>query len=161
MDLVREHFRIKPVLEDMVNTSRVLVKNKAVKIIVDVPDDLPEVDGDQLRVRQIINNLVSNAAKFTDQGNIIVAARIYDEQPDRVVISVRDSGIGMTEDQVQVIFDRFRQVDQSHTRRAGGTGLGLSITRELVELHGGELWVDSEFGHGSTFSFSLPVVGQR
>ncbi len=158
MDLVREGFDIKPVIEDMVNSNRVLVKDKPVRLLVDIPDNLPFVRGDQLRVRQVINNLLSNAVKFTEEGDIVITAEVYQREPSMVMVSIADSGIGMTPDQVRVIFDRFRQVDQSHTRRAGGTGLGLAITKELVEMHGGMIWVESVYGTGSTFHFTLPIA---
>ena len=133
-------------------------KNKPVELVIDVPDDLPPVTADPLRVRQVISNLLSNASKFTDEGSITIWAEPYDRDPAMIHVGVTDTGIGMSAGQAAVIFDRFRQVDQSHTRRAGGTGLGLSITRQLIELHNGDIWVESEPGAGSTFHFTLPVA---
>ncbi len=158
MDLVTEPLALRPLVEDMANTSRVLFKNKPVELVIDVPDDLPPVTADPLRVRQVISNLLSNASKFTDEGSITIWAEPYDRDPAMIHVGVTDTGIGMSAGQAAVIFDRFRQVDQSHTRRAGGTGLGLSITRQLIELHNGDIWVESEPGAGSTFHFTLPVA---
>jgi signal transduction histidine kinase len=158
MDLVMENFALKPLAEDMVSTQRVLLKDRDVELVLDIPDELPQVYADPLRIRQVFSNLLANAAKFTEQGSITVQARYYEPDPSMIQISVIDSGIGMRSDQLQVIFDRFRQVDQSHTRRAGGTGLGLSITRQLVELHGGLIEVESELGVGSVFRFTLPIT---
>jgi signal transduction histidine kinase len=158
MDLVVEDFALRPLAEETANIQRVLLKDKPVDLVIDMPDDLPQVHADPLRVRQVISNLITNAIKFTEQGSITIHAEQYHADPAMLQISVRDTGIGMRPDQLQVIFDRFRQVDQSHTRRAGGTGLGLSITRQLVEMHSGTIWVESEAGVGSTFNFTLPIA---
>jgi PAS domain S-box-containing protein len=158
MDLVTENVSLRPLAEDMINSSRVLLKDKAVDLVLDLADDLPDLNADSLRLRQIINNLLTNAIKFTEEGSIALRASVYDADPRMVVISIADTGIGIKEEHLPVIFDRFRQVDQSHTRRASGTGLGLSITRQLVEMHGGRIWAESEAGIGSTFSFTIPVA---
>jgi signal transduction histidine kinase len=156
MDLVTESLDLRPLAEDMVNASRVLLKDKPVELMLDLPDDLPLLRADGLRLRQIINNLLTNAIKFTEEGQITLLARVHEADPRKVVIAVMDTGIGIKEEHLPMIFDRFRQVDQSHTRRASGTGLGLSITRQLVQLHGGEIWAESESGAGSTFYFTIP-----
>jgi signal transduction histidine kinase len=156
MDLVPESLDLRPLAEDMVNASRVLLKDKPVELMLDLPDDLPLLRADGLRLRQIINNLLTNAIKFTEEGQITLLARVHEADPRKVVIAVTDTGIGIKEEHLPMIFDRFRQVDQSHTRRASGTGLGLSITRQLVQLHGGEIWAESESGVGSTFYFTIP-----
>ncbi|MBN1565260.1 MAG: GAF domain-containing protein, partial [Anaerolineae bacterium] len=158
MDLVVEDFDLRPVAEDMANTNRILLKDKPVDIVLDIPDDLPQIHADSLRIRQVVSNLLTNAIKFTEEGSITLRARPFPADPKMVEIAIVDTGMGMNEKQLQVIFDRFRQVDQSHTRRAGGTGLGLSITRQLIEMHGGEIWVESEPDVGSTFAFTLPLA---
>jgi signal transduction histidine kinase len=159
MDLALERVRLHDLVEDVADASRVLLKGKPVDLIVDVPADLPEVEVDALRVRQIVGNLLANAAKFTDEGSISLRARVYERDPRWLLVSCADTGIGIAAEKLAVIFDRFRQVDQSYTRRAGGTGLGLSIARQLVEMHGGTLWVDSALGVGSTFTLILPIAG--
>jgi two-component system sensor histidine kinase ChiS len=104
-----------------------------------------------------LNNLVSNAVKFTSEGYVrITAQHVPDERV--VTVSVEDTGIGIAPEHIEVIFERFRQVDGSSSRRAGGTGLGLNITKRLVEMHGGRIWVESELGKGSRFSFTMPVA---
>jgi two-component system, sensor histidine kinase len=110
--------------------------------------------GDPTRLRQILYNLVSNALKFTDRGEIQVTARRQDE---RLVVSVADTGVGIPEDRLQALFGRFDQADASTTRRFGGTGLGLAICRELAEMMGGSIDVESTLGFGSTFTVSLPL----
>jgi signal transduction histidine kinase len=158
MDLVVEDFALTPLVEDMASANRILLRDKTVGVVIDITDDLPLLHADSLRVRQVINNLLTNAIKFTEQGDITIRAQRYQPDPGMIHVTIRDSGIGMTPDQLKMIFDRFRQVDQSHTRRAGGTGLGLSITKQLVELHGGQIWAESDYGVGSTFHFTLPAA---
>jgi signal transduction histidine kinase len=107
-------------------------------------------------VKQILLNLLSNAVKFTSEGQVLVRA-LPVADGKRVRIEVRDTGIGIRQDDMDAIFDDFRQVDQSSTRKYGGTGLGLSITRKLVRLMGGTVEVESEFGKGSVFRVELPA----
>lgn len=132
-------------------------------------DDLPRVVGDVGRVRQVINNLLGNAVKFTDEGSVSVSARVIQRGeeancpiPDittpAVLVAVRDTGIGIAPQDHEIIFDEFRQVDSSTTRKYEGTGLGLAITRKLVEMMEGHIWVESELGQGSTFCVTLPVA---
>jgi len=110
---------------------------------------------DRERLLQVFNNLISNALKFTSEGYIELGCRLVG---DMVEFHVKDTGIGIPADYHQKVFDRFRQVEASYTRKYGGTGLGLAISKKLVELMGGEIWVESKFGEGSTFYFSLPCV---
>ena len=115
---------------------------------------MPTVWADAQRVRQVLLNLMSNAAKFTDEGLITLMAEVG---PEFVTIRVADTGIGIEPEAQNRLFIPFQQVDGSTTRRAGGTGLGLAISRSFVEMHGGEIWVDSAPGQGATFSFTLPI----
>jgi signal transduction histidine kinase len=142
-------------VHEIVRTGQILVKNKPVELTVIQEGDIPMVSADAVRLRQIIWNLMSNAVKFTEVGHVNV--RLHMPNHKFVSITVEDSGVGMTQDDLDVIFERFSQVDGSSTRRAGGTGLGLTITKQLVEMHGGEINVSSEMGEGSTFSITLPV----
>jgi signal transduction histidine kinase/putative methionine-R-sulfoxide reductase with GAF domain len=159
MDLITEPVVLKPFVEELLaTTSRVLIMGKPVEMVTRISEDLPPVMADPLRLRQIISNLVTNAIKFTEQGSITVYAQCYETDPAMIQVSVIDTGIGITAENLPKIFDRFRQVDQSATRRVGGTGLGLSITRQLVQMHGGDMWVESEYGKGSTFCFTLPTT---
>jgi two-component system, sensor histidine kinase and response regulator len=124
-----------------------------------VPPELPEfVIGDPVRLRQVVLNLVGNAIKFTDQGEVVlsVAAEPNRQSPDTLMLhfTVKDTGIGIPQDKQSVIFDPFTQADTSTTRRYGGTGLGLSICMRLIEMMGGKIWLESEVGVGSTFHFT-------
>ncbi|MDX1991443.1 MAG: GAF domain-containing protein [bacterium] len=144
------------IARDIVRTGQVLVKDKPVSLDVEIYDNIPTVEADPIRLRQIILNLVSNAAKFTEKGAVQVVVDMLDEEFVRV--AVRDTGIGIRDDKLHLVFERFSQVDGSSTRRAGGTGLGLTITKQLVEMHGGQIDVESVYGEGSTFWFTLPLT---
>jgi signal transduction histidine kinase/DNA-binding response OmpR family regulator len=126
----------------------------ACHVHADVPDGL---FGDPVRLRQIVVNLVGNAMKFTEKGEVVVAAEIESRSADDLVLhfSVRDTGIGIAPEKQKIVFESFTQADGSTTRKYGGTGLGLTISARLVELMGGRIWVESELGKGSTFHFSL------
>src|SRR5437764_3279883 len=136
----------------------VRAREKHLELTVDVPPDVPHlVRGDPTRVRQVLMNLIGNAIKFTEEGEVDVSAVVAGHHGDRTSVRfrVRDTGIGISEQQCATIFDEFTQADASMTRRYGGTGLGLAIARRLVGLMGGELTVTSEVGRGSEFSFTL------
>jgi signal transduction histidine kinase len=149
---------LKDVLQSVMSTAEGLVQGKPIELVTDIPDDLPMITADSIRVRQILLNLVSNAVKFTERGQIGVSARRLDtgERPE-IVVAVFDTGLGIAPEDQRKLFEPFSQVDASPTRKTGGTGLGLSICRHLVELHGGRIWVESVPGEGSTFAFTLPV----
>src|SRR5213080_4223254 len=137
----------------------VRAREKHLELTVDVPPDVPHlVRGDPTRLRQVLMNLIGNAIKFTEEGEVDVSATVAGHHGDRTSVRcrVRDTGIGISEQQRASIFDEFTQADASMTRRYGGTGLGLAIARRLVALMGGELTVTSEVGRGSEFSFTLP-----
>jgi GAF domain-containing protein len=122
-------------------------------------ENLPRVYADATRLRQIIVNLLGNAIKFTKQGGVFVRSQLtYEGERAFILTTVRDTGIGIRPEDQAIIFDEFRQADGSITREYGGTGLGLAITRKLVEMMGGRIWVESEVGVGSAFSFTLPVA---
>jgi two-component system, sensor histidine kinase ChiS len=157
MDLVSEDVDLREFVQDLMNTSRVLMGDKPVDLVIDMPESLPNAHVDALRLRQIVNNLLTNAIKFTEEGSITVHAERDAADPSMIRVSVIDTGVGITPENLPLVFERFRQVDQSHTRRVGGTGLGLSITRQLIQMHGGDITVESEYGHGSTFSFTIPA----
>ena len=136
----------------------VRAREKHLELTVDVPPDVPQmVRGDPTRLRQVLMNLIGNAIKFTEQGEVDVSASIIQRDGDRAAVQfrVRDTGIGISEDQLGTIFQEFTQADASMTRRYGGTGLGLAISRRLVALMGGELAVTSDVGRGSEFNFGL------
>ena len=135
---------------------QMLARSKGLALRVEAEPGLPrEFATDESRLRQVLVNLVSNAVKFTDRGEVVLAARR--EVPDGIVFEVRDTGPGIAREDIPKVFEQFRQLDGRATRRAGGTGLGLSIVKKLVELLGGTLEVRSEVGHGSSFLLRLPI----
>ncbi|MDM8551608.1 ATP-binding protein [Desulfobacterales bacterium HSG2] len=138
--------------------SRTLVGTREIRLVNRIGDDLPAARADEDRVQQILHNLVGNAVKFTDAGTVSVSAEVRDEY---LAITVSDTGIGIPEESLGRIFKSFEQADGSTAREYGGTGLGLTVTRELVELHGGEIRAESEPGRGSRFTFTLPVSGDK
>ncbi|MBF0160287.1 MAG: PhnD/SsuA/transferrin family substrate-binding protein [Magnetococcales bacterium] len=137
---------------------RLPAEQKGLVLTEQLSPDLPAmILGDDGRVRQVLINLIGNAIKFTEQGQIEVCLARDPQRPDQLVCSVTDTGIGITPPNLERIFDHFTQADTGITRRYGGTGLGLAISRRLVELMGGRLWVESQLGQGSTFFFTLPT----
>ena len=133
-------------------------EQKDLELICDVDPDVPrKIVGDEMRLRQILINLLSNAVKFTQQGEVVVSAQVVDASDDeiRLQFSVRDTGIGISEEGQRKLFQEFSQVDTSTTRKFGGTGLGLAICARLVNLMQGRIWVESEPGIGSTFHFTV------
>ena len=136
-------------------------RQKRIEILADVAVDVPHmVRGDPTRLRQVLTNLVGNAIKFTETGEIVVAVHSAGERAGLPVLrfSVRDTGIGIAQDKLETIFEEFGQADESTTRKYGGTGLGLTIARRLVRLMDGDLTVTSAVGHGTEFAFSVPLV---
>ncbi len=154
MDISIDNVDLPALIHGITSTAIGLVKDKHVEIIENIPDDLPVIEGDETRLRQVLLNLVSNAAKFTEDGQIIISAH---HDANTVSISVADTGIGIAPEDQAGIFDEFTQVDASTTRRAGGTGLGLPITKKFVELHQGQLSVESHLNKGATFTLVLPL----
>lgn len=131
---------------------------KSIRLEMKVEKDLPFVYGDREKVEQILTNLIGNAVKFTPEGGkVTVSARLSDRVKNAVGISVHDTGIGIPEDQMEKVFEKFHQVESPLHHSATGTGLGLAITRGLVEAHQGKIWVESELEKGSTFTFTLPL----
>jgi len=157
MDLSFDEVTLDEVCQSALSTARALVKDRPIELQANIPEDLPSVWADGQRVRQVLINLFSNAAKFTDEGQITLQAAVMPADPEFVTVSVHDTGIGIDSEAQKRLFIPFQQVDPSTTRRAGGTGLGLSICRSFVEMLGGRIWVESELGKGSTFYFTLPI----
>lgn len=161
MELTFTEIDLKEIIRGVMSTAVGLVKDKPIRLDSEVPEDLPNIRADNIRVRQVLLNLVSNAAKFTQEGEISLTARVLEEDgADTILITVSDTGPGIEPEDQEKLFEPFSQVDDSPTRKTGGTGLGLSICRHLVELHGGRIWVDSVPGEGSIFAFTLPVEPQ-
>ena len=154
-----EHVNIADMITSVMSTAVGFTKDKQVKLIKNIPPDIPTVRADPTRLRQVILNLLNNAAKFTDQGSITVEASIQTGPKNypEMMIKVIDTGVGITPEDQKKLFQPFSQVDDSPTRKTGGTGLGLSISRMLIDMHGGRIGVDSEAGKGSTFYITLPL----
>jgi signal transduction histidine kinase len=153
-----EELDLRVPIEFILTSLKPQADGKSIQLAMEIQKDLPSVYADRQRLEQILTNLIGNAIKFTPEGGkIMVSAKSLNGQENRVAISVKDSGIGIPEDQREKIFEKFHQVEDSLRRSIAGTGLGLAITRGLVEAHNGKIWVESEVGKGSTFTFTLPM----
>lgn len=153
MGLQKEQVRLAPVVDEAVTTIARLFNAKGLAITIEVPLDLPAVYADRTRVRQILINLLNNAARFTSIGGVTI--RAWSEGAD-VIVAVTDTGIGIATEHLATVFEEFRQIHVLGERRTVGSGLGLAVSKRFVELHGGSMWVESRLGEGSTFYFSLP-----
>jgi len=132
-----------------------LLVSPSVELIFEAARELPGLYTDEAKLTQILRNLISNALKFTEQGEVRVTARSDDD--GMMCFSVRDTGIGIAPEDQAAVFEEFRQVGRDYTRKQEGTGLGLALTKKFVELHGGKIWLESEPGKGSTFTFTVPL----
>jgi signal transduction histidine kinase/putative methionine-R-sulfoxide reductase with GAF domain len=151
-------YAIESVVETVRSATESLAQNKKLALKTEVPQSLPIGLGDEQRLTQVLLNLVGNAIKFTDTGEVRVTAKAV---KGHFNISVTDTGPGIPEEHQARIFEQFHQVDSSNTKAKGGTGLGLAIAKQIVEMHGGRIWVESTFGKGSTFQIELPTRATR
>lgn len=151
-----QHADIKPVIEKSITKLSPLLQNKKMNIVKQIPDNIPLLQMDVERIEEVLENLLSNAWKYTSAGGTITISAIHDNEKGAMEISIKDTGMGIPEDVLQQVFDKFKRVDD---RRGAirGTGLGLAIVRYIINAHGGQIWVKSKMGEGSTFTFSLPV----
>jgi CheY-like chemotaxis protein len=150
-------FQLEEVLETLKNLVAVKTQEKGLELLFHIAPDVPQyLVGDPLRLGQVLLNLANNAVKFTEKGEIVISAELENEKTEQVTLrfSVRDSGIGLTQEQITKLFEAFNQIDSSITRKYGGTGLGLIISKRLVNMMGGDIQVKSKPGRGSTFSFT-------
>ena len=163
MEVNIEDVDLRPSIEFILSSFQTQADEKSLQLKMEIPEDFPNIYGNREKIEQILTNLVGNALKFTPEGGeVSVSAKLFQKEKDMVVISIRDSGIGIAKNEQEKIFEKFYQAEGSLQRSVGGTGLGLSITKGLVEAHQGKIWVESEVGKGSTFSFSLRVSkGER
>jgi len=153
LSLELEKINLNDVIIDAVQTIRSFIESHGLTVSTELADDLPCIWGDAVRLKQVLLNLMNNAARFTKQGGVIVRTLLGE---NGVVVAVHDTGVGIPADDLSDIFEAFRQLENPMQRRADGAGLGLTICKQLIELHGGRIWVESEVGKGSTFFFSLP-----
>ena len=157
LEIEQTSFHLESVLSEVSNVTSYRAQEKNLEFLFHIPPDIPTgLVGDPLRLGQVLTNLINNAIKFTTEGEIYVVVETLGQEDGRIQLkfSVKDTGIGMTSDQASRLFQAFSQADGSTTRKYGGTGLGLSISKHLVELMGGEIWVESNPGAGSTFQFT-------
>jgi PAS domain S-box-containing protein len=158
MELYVEAFEIRKLIDEVATTVRPLVEKNANRLVVDCPGNSGTMEADLTKVRQMLLNLLSNACKFTEHGTITLAVA---REPEAVVLRVSDSGIGMTPEQMDRLFEAFAQAEASTTSKYGGTGLGLAITKRFTHMMGGSVAVESEPGKGSTFTLRLPAAVAR
>ena len=167
LEIESVRFNLNDTLHNIYNMVGVKAKEKGLEVLFDVESSVPSViKGDSLRLGQVIINLINNAVKFTNSGKIILKVRNVSSSNTENILQfeVIDSGIGMTQEQIEKLFHSFSQADSSISRKYGGSGLGLTISKQLVELMGGEIWVESEYGIGSSFGFTIEthsVEGDR
>jgi PAS domain S-box-containing protein len=145
---------IKDVISEVVGDFYTIASEKGITINTDIPEALPEIEADGKRLKQVLNNLLSNAIKFSNGGTHVTVTGVT--RDSELTVRVTDQGVGMPEEVMQHLFERFYRAKD--TARVGGTGLGLYISKEIVEAHGGHIWVESKVGEGSTFSFTLPLI---
>ncbi|MCA9400046.1 MAG: PAS domain-containing sensor histidine kinase [Candidatus Omnitrophica bacterium] len=159
MEMYFEEMDINSVLQGIIEAESEVAKSKGLSFKYSLSEDLPTLNIDQDKIIQVFSNLINNAVKFTTDGCIAVET-FFDPQKDEVVCSVKDSGIGVLKENQDRLFEKFQQVG-SATNQVKGTGLGLAICKEIIKKHGGRIWLESEFGTGSVFYFSLPVKNGR
>ncbi|MCL6431709.1 MAG: HAMP domain-containing histidine kinase, partial [Anaerolineae bacterium] len=154
MGLVKEPTDLAEVIHEAAEMLQRLAQRKGLYLRVQIEEPLPVLDLDRTRIRQVLLNLLNNGVRYTERGGITVLARTQEGQ---LLVSVSDTGPGISPDSLERIFESFYQIETSTSRRKGGIGLGLAISRHFIEMHGGRIWAESEPGVGSCFSFSLPL----
>ncbi len=168
-EMVFETFLIDDVIDEVVNTMKPLSEDKFIEILTSIGDNINTITADKVKLKQVLYNLLSNAIKFTPEGGMVKVSLAREDHPEKYYLvpvpgleflrfSVQDTGIGISTEDRERIFDEFEQVGTSYAQKYGGVGLGLALTRKLVELHGGMITVESTPGEGSTFTFILPVT---
>jgi signal transduction histidine kinase len=148
-------YSLKSVIHTVFSPVEPLANEKQIALKIDVAPQLPQGHGDERRLTQVLLNLVGNAIKFTDIGEVSIKGCCANGS---FTVAVRDTGPGISTADQAKLFQEFQQADNSITRKKGGTGLGLAISKRIIEMHGGRIWVESSPGHGSTFAFTLPVT---
>jgi PAS domain S-box-containing protein len=152
-----ERFSLGDAMKTAVEYCSGLIGEKELEVVEDIATDIPELNTDREKLTHVITNLLGNAIKFTDAGKIVVSAKVSKEDRDYVMITVKDPGAGIAEGKMDMIFEQFKQIDVSTTRRHGGIGLGLAIVKAYSDLLGGKVGVQSKLGQGSTFTITLPI----
>jgi len=158
LEIEKAEFSLRSFIDDIHNIQAFFAQAKGIDLIINMSDEVDfNVIGDSLRLQQVMLNILSNAIKFTHEGHIAISVDVAERIGDKVklLFSIKDTGIGMTSEQASRVFDAFNQADSSTTRKYGGTGLGLAISKQLVELLGGEIWLESTPGEGTAFYFTI------
>jgi signal transduction histidine kinase len=153
MELRYEEIDLRQMANDIMATAQPLANQKSLSMHLDLDPKVGFVTADRTRLRQVLWNIMGNAIKFTEKGSVSLSLQ---DRGDHVLFAIRDSGIGIKEENIPIVFEQFRQIDGGLNRSASGTGLGMPITKKLVEIHGGEIWIESVYGQGSTFLFTVP-----
>lgn len=153
MDLNYEEVDMRRMAHDLMATAQPLAQEKSLQLFMELDEEVGSMTADRTRVRQVLWNIMGNAIKFTDEGHVTLTMKSKD---DHLLVAISDTGIGIKQENIPIVFEQFRQVEGGLSRPSGGTGLGMPITKKLIELHGGTIWVESKIGVGSTFYFTLP-----
>lgn len=164
LDMEKIDFRLEDVMEDLASQIGLKAEEKGLELLFDVDSNVPTaLIGDPLRLRQILINLANNAVKFTEEGEVVVSIKVIEEEDHKCKLhfTIKDTGIGLSVEQQKNLFHSFSQADTSVTRNYGGTGLGLAISKSLTQMMGGEIWIESEVGIGSTFHFTTLLAQQQ
>lgn len=155
MELRYEEIDMRQMANDVIATAAPLAEAKKLALYCNISDDVDVVEADRTRLRQVMWNIIGNAIKFTEKGHVSLNMQMRNSN---LLISIEDTGIGIKEENIPIVFEQFRQIDGNLNRSVGGTGLGMPITKKLIELHGGDIWIESTVGKGSTFWFTIPNV---
>lgn len=163
LDSGRMEFRvdkrdINTTVEEVREYMSTVAQNKGLELKICLEENLPEINFDKDKIIQILTNLVGNAIKFTDKGSIAITTR---KAGNAIIVSVKDTGVGIKKENMHKLFQGFSQIATGKERKPGSTGLGLTISKKIIHQHKGKIWVESEYGKGSTFSFLLPIVERR
>jgi len=153
MELRYEEIDMRQMANDVIAMAAPLAEAKRLELYSNIGDDVDVVEADRTRLRQVMWNIIGNAIKFTERGHVSLNLQM---SHNNLLVSIEDTGIGIKEENIPIVFEQFRQIDGNLNRSVGGTGLGMPITKKLVELHGGEIWIESTVGKGSTFWFTIP-----
>jgi len=159
LETISQNWKI--VLREMVTSFTPLANEKGIKLTLNCPDDLPPVSVDKFRISEVLSNLIGNALNYTNQGGTVELSAEFDKKENMVVAHIRDTGQGIPESAISHLFTKFFRVSGVLEQGSKGTGLGLYISKAIVNMHGGNIWVESELGKGCTFSFTLPIAASK
>jgi signal transduction histidine kinase len=157
LQLFKESTDLTQLLFRVESTARSLLHEKPVRFTTDIDPHLPIVAADTQRISQVILNIISNACKFTKEGEIHLSACVQD---NTILVTVKDTGPGIVPEEHSAVFEKFKQTSAG-LRQGGGTGLGMPISKSLIEAHGGQMWLESKLGHGASFKFTLPISTEK